>query len=272
MRRSITLFASTVLLLAWAVVPGRAAAAAAGAAPSSVVTAGHTLAAGHYLRSTNGAYYLKMRADGDLTITSHGRFLWREHTGRPGAHLSVLRNGNVALIVGTRTLWATGTRTSSPSNELVMANDGSLVLRNSHGVVWSTKVRNGCHANTVARHIFVGIAKQFGRVCAGSQQILTTPLTTGATALGDGTPRGTWRIQAKQRDRYLFPAAGGAYFVHYWVPYDGDYGFHDSSWQRFPYGSSLYRTQGSHGCVHLPGAMMAWFYQWAPIGTTVTIN
>jgi hypothetical protein len=55
----------------------------------------------------------------------------------------------------------------------------------------------------------------------------------------------------------LRPAAGGAYPVRYWVPYDGAYGIHDSSWQRFPYSCPLYRTQGSHGCVHLPGATMA---------------
>lgn len=102
--------------------------------------------------------------------------------------------------------------------------------------------------------------------------MLTTRITSGATALGDGTPTGTWRLQAKQRDTYLYPAAGGKYYVHYWMPYDGAYGMHDSSWQKFAYGSSEYRTQGSHGCVHLPRAAIAFMFGWAPIGTTVTIH
>jgi lipoprotein-anchoring transpeptidase ErfK/SrfK len=109
-------------------------------------------------------------------------------------------------------------------------------------------------------------------MCQRAAQVLTTRVTSGATALGDATPTGTWRIYAKERNVTLHPAAGGAYPVRYWMPYSGAYGFHDAPWQKFAYGSSLYRTQGSHGCVHLPGATMAWFYKWAPVGTKVTIT
>ncbi len=72
-------------------------------------------------------------------------------------------------------------------------------------------------------------------------------------------------------DRWLTPLDGGSYHVAYWVPYDGPYGFHDSSWQKFAYGSPKYRTDGSHGCVHLPMSAMKWFYKWADVGTAVTI-
>jgi lipoprotein-anchoring transpeptidase ErfK/SrfK len=65
---------------------------------------------------------------------------------------------------------------------------------------------------------------------------------------------------------------GEAYHVEYWMPYDGNYGFHDSAWQTFPYGSQQYRTAGSHGCVHLPLSTMAWLYNWAKLGATVTIK
>ena len=37
-------------------------------------------------------------------------------------------------------------------------------------------------------------------------------------------------------------------------------------------GSSLYKSEGSHGCVHFPAAAMTRLYQWAPVGTTVTIR
>ena len=47
---------------------------------------------------------------------------------------------------------------------------------------------------------------------------------------------------------------------------------HDSPWQNFAYGSALYKTRGSHGCTHVPGAMMAWFYSWARVGTRVMIH
>ena len=56
------------------------------------------------------------------------------------------------------------------------------------------------------------------------------------------------------------------------MPYDYDYGFHDSSWQHFAYGSERYRTEGSHGCVHVPPRAMPFVYAWAQTGTLVTIR
>ena len=38
---------------------------------------------------------------------------------------------------------------------------------------------------------------------------------------------------------------GEQYTVKYWIPFDAPlFGFHDSSWQKFPYGSPKYRTHG----------------------------
>ena len=73
----------------------------------------------------------------------------------------------------------------------------------------------------------------------------------------DSTPLGTFHVQARNRATMLTLADGQTYQVKYWVPFDAPlFGFHDSSWQSFPYGSPAYRTQGSHGCVHLPLAAM----------------
>jgi lipoprotein-anchoring transpeptidase ErfK/SrfK len=57
--------------------------------------------------------------------------------------------------------------------------------------------------------------------------------------------------------------------VHYWIPFNGDFGFHDATWQTMPFGSPDYRTQGSHGCVHLPMPTVQWLYNWAQAGSTV---
>ena len=61
--------------------------------------------------------------------------------------------------------------------------------------------------------------------------------------------------------------------MKYWIPFDAPlFGFHDSSWQTFPYGSQQYRTDGSHGCVHMPLADIAFLYEWANVGATVVIH
>jgi lipoprotein-anchoring transpeptidase ErfK/SrfK len=122
-----------------------------------------------------------------------------------------------------------------------------------------------------AKLVVVSITAQRAWMCQGQAQLLTTLVTTGAANVGNGTPTGTWQIQAKQRDRYLI-GPGYKDFVHYWMPFDGDFGFHDAPWQTMPYGSAGYRDNGSHGCVHLPAKAMAWFFTWAQVGTTVTIT
>jgi lipoprotein-anchoring transpeptidase ErfK/SrfK len=129
-----------------------------------------------------------------------------------------------------------------------------------------------CRTSTDAQHVIVSVSQQHAWVCAGSRQVKDSAVTTGATATGDGTPLGTWHVQVKQTNRVLSVLTGEAYHVEYWMPYDGNYGFHDSAWQTFPYGSQQYRTAGSHGCVHFPLSTMAWLYNWAKLGATVTIK
>jgi lipoprotein-anchoring transpeptidase ErfK/SrfK len=129
-----------------------------------------------------------------------------------------------------------------------------------------------CRTNTDPQRVIVSIAEQHAWMCAGSKQVKDSAVTSGATATGDGTPLGTYHIQAKETDRMLTVLSGEAFHVDYWMPYDGVYGFHDALWQKFPYGSPQYRTDGSHGCVHFPHAMMGWLYNWADVGATVTIQ
>ena len=108
-------------------------------------------------------------------------------------------------------------------------------------------------------------------MCAANRQAYTTPVTTGQVSTGDATPTGSWGVEDKQTDRYL-NGPGYCDFVHYWLPFHEDFGLHDASWQSLPFGDQGYRGQGSHGCVHLPTPAMAWLYDWAQVGTTVTIE
>jgi lipoprotein-anchoring transpeptidase ErfK/SrfK len=135
-----------------------------------------------------------------------------------------------------------------------------------------------CASNKAGvKHIYVNIAEQLLWTCAGVHLVTVTPVTTGAWALTnvhDATPTGTWRIYGKMRNVWLSGRdANGSWHDHvaYWMPFHGPYGFHDASWQTFPYGSPLFSRHGSHGCVHVPVAVLATIFNWAPIGTLVTI-
>lgn len=125
-----------------------------------------------------------------------------------------------------------------------------------------------CLGNTAARRVIVSIKYQKAWMCQRQRQVNSSSVTTGASAHDMATPTGSWTVQGKQRNLYL-TGPGYRDYVHYWIPFDGEIGFHDASWQSMPFGSGGYRTQGSHGCVHLPGPVVSWLYQWAGIGSTV---
>jgi lipoprotein-anchoring transpeptidase ErfK/SrfK len=108
--------------------------------------------------------------------------------------------------------------------------------------------------------------------------MLDTAVTTGASALtnvNDATPVGTFYIRNKVRNTVLAGHdVNGAWHdpVTFWMPFTGGIGFHDSPWQTFPLGSQLYKTQGSHGCIHVPLGGLTTLFSWAPIGTAVTVR
>ncbi|WP_375477404.1 L,D-transpeptidase family protein [uncultured Jatrophihabitans sp.] len=247
---------------------------AAGAAPQTktVLRAGQVLRAGDRLVSAHGRYAAALTRGGRLAVSnSAGRVVWQTPAAGAGARLNVGSRGSVALRRGSVVVWSTRSTGAGRHVELRVADTGVLALRSGKALVWSSRTGNKCRG-THGKTMRVDVSRQLAWFCQHGQQLRVTPVTTGASARGAGTPTGRWRVQAKVRNTTLYPAAGGAYHVRYWVPYDGAYGVHDSPWQRFPYGSAKYKTRGSHGCVHVPGPMMAWFYRWARVGTTVLIQ
>lgn len=132
---------------------------------------------------------------------------------------------------------------------------------------------NHCLGNTSAQLVLVDIGAQHAWFCAGTRAVYNTAVTTGMDKPDTQTPLGRFHIQSKNTDTTLVPSTGVPYPVKYWIPFQAPlYGFHDSSWQHFPYGSPQYRTAGSHGCVHMPLAAMRYLYRWAHIGAAVDIS
>lgn len=128
------------------------------------------------------------------------------------------------------------------------------------------------------KHIYVSISQQHLWACTGSVLLTDAAVTTGASALtnvNDATPVGNSHITGKSRATVLSGHdVNGAWNDHvtYWMPFNGGDGFHDAPWQTFPLGSQLYKTQGSHGCVHVPLDVLGSLFNWAQVGTLVTIR
>jgi lipoprotein-anchoring transpeptidase ErfK/SrfK len=122
------------------------------------------------------------------------------------------------------------------------------------------------------KRIVVSISQQHLWAYDGATQVYDSAVVTGASAIGDATPIGTWHIYSKVVNTYLRGPTWDD-FVQYWMPFWGPYGLHDASW-RDPsqFGTPSYPYVGSHGCINLPTATAAWIYNWAPIGTAVTVE
>ena len=92
------------------------------------------------------------------------------------------------------------------------------------------------------------------------------PCVTGNESKGHNTPAGIYTLTYKQRDRVLRGAkrADGSYEyespVSYWMPFNGGIGLHDANW-RGSFGGTIYKTNGSHGCVNLPPQKTAALYE-----------
>lgn len=128
------------------------------------------------------------------------------------------------------------------------------------------------------KEIYVSISQQHLWACTGNALFVEGAVTTGASALTnvhDATPVGLAHIRAKIRNTVLSGHDVNGRWndpVTYWMPFNGGDGFHDAPWQKFPLGSPLYTTQGSHGCVHVALDVLAELYTWAEVGTLVDVQ
>ena len=98
---------------------------------------------------------------------------------------------------------------------------------------------------------------------------IDTPIVSGAPTETTRTPTGVFSIQDKQSPAILQKDGWGA-SVDYWMTFEGDIGFHDSTW-RVDYAVDTYLLDGTIGCIHVPYDAMASLYDSVDIGTPVVI-
>ncbi len=107
--------------------------------------------------------------------------------------------------------------------------------------------------------------------------VCDTDCVSGNTSLGRGTPTGVYQILYKDTDVDLKgqQLANGQYsyisHVDYWMPFYGGCGFHDASW-RSSFGGTIYKYDGSHGCINLPPSVVPRFYSYVQKGMPVVVH
>jgi lipoprotein-anchoring transpeptidase ErfK/SrfK len=109
--------------------------------------------------------------------------------------------------------------------------------------------------------------------------VLKTPVTTGRPALP--TPIGSYFVHYRASpytfispwppgSPYYYPPATVTWAMYF---FDNDFLHDDPAEPSSAYGAgSQYGAYASHGCVHVPHSVMAWLYDWLPVGAPVIVS
>ncbi len=118
-------------------------------------------------------------------------------------------------------------------------------------------------------YIEVDMGEQMMYYYQDGKLVIETPIVSGSISGGHATPAGVNYVYVKQTDRIL-RGEGYASHVDYWMPVKGNIGIHDADW-RSSFGGTIYKTNGSHGCINTPPSVMKELFPMVEVGTPVVM-
>lgn len=116
--------------------------------------------------------------------------------------------------------------------------------------VWKRKGYAEGEAGIGDTYVEIDLTDQYLYVISDGEVILESDIVSGNAAKGWDTPAGIFRITGKTRNKVL-RGPGYASPVSYWMPFNKNIGMHDATW-RSKFGETIYKKDGSHGCINLP--------------------
>ena len=119
-------------------------------------------------------------------------------------------------------------------------------------------------------YIDVSIDKQHMWYVKNDKVIFESDVVTGDVSKGRGTSKGVWMVELKKKNHYM---KENHVTVKYWMPIDTSrgVGFHDAPW-RGSFGGTIYRHNGSHGCINMPPAKAKELYGIVPVNIPVLVH
>ncbi len=114
--------------------------------------------------------------------------------------------------------------------------------------------------NLTAQHLYLYV---------DGVNVFDTSFVSGCVSKNTITHVGSYYVAYKQKDATL---RGDNYAtpVSYWMPFHNGEGLHDATW-RDRFGGSIYKTNGSHGCVNLPYSAAATIFDYVSSGFPVLV-
>lgn len=130
--------------------------------------------------------------------------------------------------------------------------------------------RNGVD-DLAGTYVEVNLSAQHLWAYVDGSLVAECDIVSGNQSKGTETQTGVFPVAYKESPSVLTGGNaenGWETPVQYWMPFYDGQGLHDASW-RSAFGGSIYQTNGSHGCVNIPPAVMGQIY--ANIDTGVAI-
>ena len=119
--------------------------------------------------------------------------------------------------------------------------------------------------------VLVDLSEQRAIFYKNGMRVLADNCVTGDAKKGYQTTVGIHQITFKDTNRTLKGSYGEA-FVKYWMRFTaGGQGLHDAGWRR-NFGSQIYVSNGSHGCVNLPRETAATIFANSYVGMPVIVE
>lgn len=124
---------------------------------------------------------------------------------------------------------------------------------------------------TTGTYVDVNIESQTMTLFTNGIPVLSSPCVTGTPKNGRSTPTGMWYIMEKTPGKRLKGSSWDVW-VNRWMRFTPDScGLHDASW-RGKFGGTIYKSNGSHGCVNLPKDVAYTLYDLVAVGTPVIVH
>lgn len=151
------------------------------------------------------------------TVTVAGDYGWRIDQEREAAELTALLHSGQSAV-----------------REPVYASRAAAYGSRDYGNTY-------VEVNLTAQHLFL---------YQDGARLMESDFVSGNQARGYDTPPGIFSLAYKQRNAVL-RGPGYASPVKFWMPFNGGIGFHDAGW-RSSFGGTIYKRNGSHGCINMP--------------------
>ena len=118
------------------------------------------------------------------------------------------------------------------------------------------------------KFVVIDISSQTASLYNGTKVMLNASIVSGS--LNNPSDIGIFKVYSKRQNVYL---TGESYsrFVNYWIAYNGGEGMHDAIW-RSNFGGTIYKKNGSHGCINMKLKDAEYVYENVKIVTKVLVK